>query len=31
MNKEEFIYELEKINIILSKKQLQQLDLYYML
>lgn len=31
MFKEEFISELEKLNIILTKKQLQQLDLYYML
>lgn len=31
MNKEEFINELEKINIKLSDKQLSQLDLYYKL
>ena len=29
MNKEEFIKELEKINIMLSSKQLEQLDSYY--
>lgn len=29
MNKEEFISELEKLNIMLSSKQLEQLDIYY--
>lgn len=29
MNKEEFISELQKINIMLSSKQLEQLDIYY--
>ena len=31
MNKEEFIKELKKINIMLSNKQLEQLDIYYKL
>ena len=29
MNKEEFINEISKLNIILSEKQIQDLDTYY--